>query len=113
MKWIGQNIYDLVSKFRNTVDFSEDVTFYQPINDANPTISIGSSATDRFEIQANYNSSAQTLDGVELKTYTTSGTAQDGRIQFIIDEVAIGNFNDDGLFLNASKALTIGSGNSR
>ena len=43
MKWIGQNIYDQVSKFRNTVDFSEDVTFYQPVNNANPNISIGSS----------------------------------------------------------------------
>ena len=43
MEWTGQHIYDLVSKFRNTVDFSRDVTFsaadfsgdvtfYQPTN---------------------------------------------------------------------------------
>jgi len=112
MKWIGtQTIYDSV-RFKKPLDIAADVTFYQPVNDANPAISLGSSAADRFEIQANYNSGAQTLDAVELKTYTTSGTANDGRIQFIIDEVATANFNDDGLFLNASKGLTIGSGNA-
>ena len=41
MKWIGQHIYDLAAKFRNTVDFSKDVTFYQPVNNADPSISLG------------------------------------------------------------------------
>ena len=50
MKWSGQHIYDLVSKFRNTVDFSKDVTFYQPVNNADPKISIGSSDAERLKL---------------------------------------------------------------
>ena len=38
MKWIGQHIVDLVAQFRSAVDFSDDVTFYQPVNDGNPNI---------------------------------------------------------------------------
>jgi len=71
MKWIGQNIYDQVSKFRNTVDFSEDVTFYQPINNGNPTISLGSSATNRLEIKSTYNSGTQALCDIDFTTYTS------------------------------------------
>ena len=112
MKWIGQNIYDQISKFRNTVDFSEDVTFYQPVNDGNPTVSLGSSATNRFEIKSTYNSGTQTLLSVDLKSYTSSSTANDGKFRFFVDEVQVGNFRDDGLFLNTSKSLTIGSGNA-
>ena len=37
-------------------------------------------------------SGAVTLDAVALKTYTTSGTANDGKIQFLIDEVQVGSF---------------------
>jgi len=102
MKWIGQNIYDQISKFRNTVDFSEDVTFYQPVNDANPTISLGKDANDRFEIQTVYNSGAQTIDQVIFNTYTTSTTNHDGRYVFKVDEVELGKFIDTGLFVTGN-----------
>ena len=50
MRWIGQNIYDKISKFKNTVEFSDtvdfsdtvnfskDVKFYQPVNNADPKV---------------------------------------------------------------------------
>ena len=151
MKWIGQHIYDLVSRFRDDVYLEDlstttetnvlvvdsngkvsksttladdiieseidtlagltsfgaagattnivagDLTMYNPVNDGNPTISLGSSATNRFEIQAQYNSGAQTLDEVNFTTYTTSGTTNDGRFVFNVDEVEMMRLLDSGL----------------
>jgi len=74
-----------------------DVTMYNAVNDGNPTISLGSSATNRFEIKTGYNSGAQTLDEVYFNSYTTSGTTNDGRYIFQVDEVEIGRFLDSGI----------------
>ena len=108
MKWIGQNIWDEVSKFRNTVDFSEDVTFYQPVNDGNPTISLGSSAAERLEIKANYESGAQGLDSVSFKTFTAGSATHDGRFIFYVDEVNTFQIKDSLINIMESGKLTIG-----
>ena len=90
MKWSGQNIYDLVSKFRNTVDFSKDVTFYQPVNNADPTISLGSSDDERLRIQIQYTgTTTQTAQIVSFASYTESATAHDGRFHFTVDGTRI------------------------
>jgi len=89
MKWIGQNIYDQISKFRNTVnfsgtvDFSEDVTFYQPVNNANPNISLGSSDDERFRILINYKgTTTQEAQVITISSLTEGTGADDGRFQF-------------------------------
>jgi len=151
MKWIGQHIYDLVSRFRDDVYLEDlstttqtnvlvvdstgkvsksttladdiieaeidtlpkltsfglattttnvlagDLTMYNTVNDGNPTISLGSSATNRFEISVPYNSGTQTLCDVDFKTYTASGTTNDGRFTFYVDEVQLLNINDGGM----------------
>ena len=151
MKWIGQHIYDLISRFRSDVYLEDlstttetnvlvvdstgkvsksttladdiieaeidtlagltsfgavgattnvlagDLTMYNAVNDGNPTISLGSSATNRFEIKTGYNSEAQTLDEVYFNTYTTSSSTNDGRYIFQVDEVELGRFLDSGL----------------
>jgi len=107
MKWIGQNIYDQVSKFRNTVDFSEDVTFYQPINNGNPTISLGSSATNRLEIKSTYNSGTQALCDIDFTTYTSSSSGNDGRFNFYVDEVQKLVLNDNSLSTFCSVLATV------
>ena len=66
-----------------------DVTMYNAVNDGNPTISLGSSATNRFEISVPYNSGGQTLCDVDFKTYTASGTTHDGYMRFYTDEVQV------------------------
>ena len=63
-----------------------DLTMYNAVNDGNPTISLGSSATNKLEIASVYNSGAQTLDYVSFKTYTTSAGGHDGRFFFYVDE---------------------------
>ena len=55
-----------------------DMTLYDATNDGNPTISIGSSATERLQITAEYESGAQGLDAIRFKTYTAGSSANDG-----------------------------------
>ncbi len=124
MKWIGQHIFDSIAKFRNTVDFletvdfskavnfSEDVAFYQPTNDGNPTISLGSSATNRLEIKSTYNSGTQLLCDVDFTTYTTSSTSNDGRFNWYVDEVLLSTMNDSGLFIYGSGVVSASGDNA-
>lgn len=89
---------DLVIDTSNSIAIeTSDLTMYDPVNGGNPTLSIGSSATNRFEIKTAYNSSAQTIDEVYFSTYTTSTTTNDGRYIFEVDEVELGRILDGGL----------------
>ena len=74
-----------------------DVTMYNAVNDGNPTISLGSSAANRFEIKTVYNSGALTLDEVYFNSYTTSASTNDGRYIFQVDEVELCRFLDSGI----------------
>ena len=85
---------------------ASDVTMYDPVNDGNPTISLGSSATNRFEIKTAYNSGAQTLDEVYFNTYTTSGTTNDGRYIWQVDEVELCRFLDSGIAVTGNVSIT-------
>ena len=71
-----------------------DLTMYNAINNGNPTISLGSSANDRFEIKSLYNSGAQTIDSVDFTTYTTSVTSNDGRYRWFVDEIELARLLD-------------------
>ena len=116
MKWIGtQTIYDNVRFVKGigavngtgTLPITAgDITLYDATNDGNPTISLGSSATNRFEITSTYNSGTQTLLRADLKTYTSSSTANDGKIMFWVDEVLQAAFIDNGLNFVASKNIS-------
>ena len=92
----------------NYTQTAGDMTLYEPVNDANPTISLGSSATNRLEIVSTYNSSAQTLDEVSFKTYTTSGTSNDGRFIFEVDEVEVLRLLDSSITSAGSVTCTNG-----
>ena len=108
MKWIGQQIYDQISRFRNDVFIdNSDLTIYKPINDDPVVVSIGSSATERLEIKANYASGTQEVNNATFKTYTGSATSNRGRFIFSADETTILQIWDAGLNLSASKALQI------
>ena len=81
-----------------------DYTLYDANNDANPTISLGSSATNRLKIEAEYNGGAQTLNEVNFTTYTASGSTNDGRFNFYVDEVVTLSIKDE--LMNLTGALT-------
>ena len=70
-----------------TTDFAAgDITMYNAVNDGNPTFSIGSSATERLEIKAEYESGAQGLDLVRFTTFTAGSGGDDGRYAFEVDD---------------------------
>jgi len=123
MKWIGtQSIYDDI-RFYNGVTFkggnlitfeggltsNDDIVIYDATNDGNPTISLGSSATERLEIKAQYESGAQGLDGAIFTTYTAGSSTNDGRFTFFVDEVGTFQIRDHGINLYAGKSLQIGN----
>ena len=108
MKWIGQHIYDQISKFRNKVDFSENVTFYQPVNNADPEISIGASDDERLKIGVAYQgTTTQTAQIVNFSTFTESTTANDGRFHFNVDGTRILKIQDNGIDLDTNMGLKI------
>ena len=76
-----------------------DLTMFNAVNNGNPTISLGSSATNRLEITSVYNSGSQTLCDIDFTTYTSSGTSNDGRFNFHVDEVLSTTINDNGIFV--------------
>ena len=84
-----------------------DVTMYNAVNDGAPTISIGSSATERLEITALYANGTQQVSQALFKTYTGSSTSNRGRFVFSADEATILQIWDAGLNLSAGKALQI------
>ena len=75
-----------------------DLTMYNAVNGGDPTISLGSSATNRFEIKSVYNSSAQTLDSVDFTSYTTSSVTHDARYRWFVDEVELARMLDTGFY---------------
>ena len=89
-----------------------DVTMYNAVNDGNPTISMGSSATERLEIKAEYESGAQGMDLVRFTTFTAGSAGNDGRYAFEVDDVFLLNILDGGLRIKASGFLEFGSGNA-
>ena len=161
MKWIGQHIYDQISRFRDDVyleDLStttetsvlvvdstgkvskstsladdiieaeidtlagltgmgatgvnlvmnyDDIQWYNAVNDGNPQLSIGSSATERFVIWPGYASGTQTLETIRFATYTASGTANYGAFSFTVDEVGICTIDDGGIDFAANKGISI------
>ena len=119
MKTIGtQTIYDNV-RFAKSIGTtnpqgtlninSGDITLYDATNNGNPTISLGSSATERLEIKATYESGAQGLDAVEFITYTAGSSANDGRFIFKVDEVNTFQIKDSLVNIMESGKLTIGN----
>jgi len=114
LKFIGQHIVDLIARFRNKVffsdkvDFSKDVTFYQPVNNADPKISVGSSDDERMLFAVLYQgTTTQTAQVNSFRSFTESGTAHDGRFEFNVDETNILKIQDGGIDFYAGKGIGI------
>ncbi|MGR3218450.1 MAG: beta strand repeat-containing protein, partial [Candidatus Anammoxibacter sp.] len=90
-----------------------DMTIYEPVNDGNPNISIGSSATDRINIKAFYDSGNQDLLRVEYRSSTSAVSANDGSHRFIVDDQLLLDIDDTGIsFLSSAKGLKFNGGAS-
>ena len=90
----------------NTLISSDDVQFYNPVDNGSPIYSFGASNNERFTIYPIYDSGAQTLDKVSLNTSVASGTAHKGKFVIGVDDVHILTIDDDGLNFESGKVLT-------
>ena len=105
------NLTSIGSAGATTNFVAGDITIYNAVNDGNPTISLGSSATERLEIKAEYESGAQGLDVVRFTSFTAGSSADDSRFVFEVDDTFLFSILDDGLLIKASGNLEIGDGN--
>ena len=95
----------------NTIIASDDIQWYNNVNDGSPQLSVGSGAAERLIIQPFYDSGAKTIDFVKFNTITASSTANKGQYTFQVDSTSQLNINDSGLNLYTGKALTINGEN--
>ena len=91
----------------NLVMNYNDIQWYNAVDNGNPQLSIGSSATERFVIWPAYASGTQTLEAVRFATYTASGTANYGYFSFTVDETGILSIDDGGINIAANKGISI------
>lgn len=94
-KYIGQAIYDDVSFFIRSVKFSD-------------TLELGAYRSDDDKAELSYTLSGTDLSIFDIKTYSSSATADMGKIRFWVDEVFIAAFLDDGLNIAQSGNLAFG-----
>jgi hypothetical protein len=86
-----------------------NLTLYDAVNDANPTVFLGSATAEKLSVQSVYDSEAQTLDYVEFNTFAASATADKGEYRFKVDETLVATIDDGGLELKASGSLSFGA----
>jgi len=84
-----------------------NLTNYVASNGSDPTISLGTSSTNRLLITSDIASGSQELDAVNFSTVTAASGADKGKFVFLVDEVTIATIDDDGIDLAASKAFTV------
>lgn len=92
-----------------TISDGNDISVYEAINDGNPIISLGSSATNDLSIQSFYNTGTQVLERVDFAT-TTSGTGTDGLFNFLIDDVQTLLIDTNGLTVDNAIQIVGGTG---
>jgi hypothetical protein len=92
-----------------TLSDNADLTLYDAVNDGNPVIAFGSSATERLQITTSYASGGQSLEFVEFDTPTASATADRGEYRFKVDATLVATIDDGGLEIKASGSLSFGA----
>lgn len=80
---------------------------YEAVNDGNPSFNLGSATAEKIQIQAIYDSAAQTLDRVDFTSYAASTTADKGLFRFNVDETAVAEIRDDGINLISGNVLKV------
>ena len=82
-----------------------DVTFFNPVNNGNPTLSLGSDSNERLIVTSTFDSGAQTLDKVTFETAAASGAGDKGKYVFNVDGTDIFDIDDSGINLASGKTF--------
>ena len=120
---MGQHIWQYISRFRNDIYLEDKLSIYAAekgtgditintrsvsvFNDeidsstdtvsGDPVLRLGSGLQECLEIHANYQNATKSMQLAIFKTKTESGTANDGRFRFSVDDNAILEIDDGGI----------------
>tara|TARA_Y100000361_G_C11138168_1_gene333384 strand:+ start:539 stop:1213 length:675 start_codon:yes stop_codon:yes gene_type:complete len=84
-----------------------NLTVYNATNNADTTISLGTSATNRLLVTTDIATGSQELDAVTFSSVTAASGADKGKFVFAVDEVAIATIDDDGIDVASGKTFSI------
>ena len=93
--------------FNAGAEFKKDVTIYEDANNADVSLSLGTSATEGLTITVYNGSSNKTAEVISFATATASGTANHGKMIFDVDGANIATIDDGGIDLAAGKTFSI------
>ena len=82
-----------------------DVTLFHDANNADTSLSIGTSATEALKIEVLNGGSNKTAEAVHFSTATASGTADHGSMVFDIDGTDILTIDDGGLVIKTTGTI--------
>ena len=102
--------YGLLNQVENVtrdVALTSDVTIYDDQNNADTSLTMGTSAAESLSIQVLNGSSNKTAEEIKFVTATASGTANHGKMTFNVDGTDIGSIDDGGIDLVSGKKFSI------
>jgi hypothetical protein len=102
--------YSFLNQVENVtrdVALTSDVTIYDDQNNADTSLTMGTSAAESLSIQVLNGSSNKTAEEIKFVTATASGTANHGKMTFNVDGTDIGTIDDGGIDLVSGKTFSI------
>ena len=84
-----------------------DVTIFDDNNNADTSLSIGTSATEALKIEVLNGTSTKTAEEIKISTATASGTANHGKISIYIDGTEIMDIDDGGIDMAAGMSVAV------
>ena len=72
------------------------ITFFHDLNVADPKFQMGTSATEALDITTTF--ALKELQSARINTKTVGSTADDGKIEFAIDDIDIFHIGDNGIY---------------
>ncbi|ANS05236.1 hemagluttinin family protein [uncultured Mediterranean phage] len=102
--------YSFLNQVENVtrdVALTSDVTIYDDQNNADTSLTMGTSAAESLSIQVLNGSSNKTAEEIKFVTATASGTANHGKMTFNVDGTDIGSIDDGGIDLVSGKKFSI------
>ena len=74
------------------------ITLFHDANNSDPKMQIGTGTAELIEITTNIGGSDKLLDSARINTKTAGGTADDGKLEFAVDDKDIFHIGDNGLY---------------
>ena len=93
--------------FNAGASFQDDITIYKDANNADMSLSLGTSAAESLTISVFNGSSNKTAEQIQFSTATASGTANHGKMVFAVDGINIATIDDGGIDLETGKTFSI------